>query len=191
MGQEEPEQNSPAIDFESDSQRFLTADRLAEIGGLIAPMVGAGSSWIERRKESVQLLDDTALRRQISVDFSLRRSVAPLLDETESGRDPLYCAPIFVLPKSPANFRSFDLCDEDHHSLFLIAREDNARISAEVLIALVKDRAGLSAKEEFARRAGARTSPPGGVGGGQGRTHRQAPGRPRWALAAGARRDAR
>jgi hypothetical protein len=145
MGQEESKQNS--IFFEGDPQRFLTADRLSEIGGLIAPMIGPGSSWIERRKESVQLLDDTALRRQISVDFSLRSSVAPLLDETQSGMDPLFCAPVFVLPKSPANFRSFDLCDEDNHSLFLIAREDNARISAEALIALVKENSQLGSGE--------------------------------------------
>ena len=138
VGQEEiKDGQSMAPDLQDDGQRFLKNTRIEEIGRLIAPMISGGLSWIERRKESVRLLDDTALRRQISVDFSLRSSVEPLLREDEEAQDPLFCAPIFVLPKSPANFRSFDLCDEDDHSLFLISRDDNAKISGEALIALV------------------------------------------------------
>ncbi len=147
MGRSEDEQQLTDLAVaRNDSQRFLKAARIAEIGGRIAPMIGDGSSWIERRKESVRLLDDTALRRQITVDFSLRRTVEPLLEEQVEGRDSLFCAPVFVLPKSPASFRSFDLLDEDDHSLFLIGREDNARISAEALIALVKERSELEPK---------------------------------------------
>jgi hypothetical protein len=104
-------------------------------------MIEDDLSWIERRKESVQLLDDTALRRQISVDFSLRSDVDPLLRGT-NGTEDLFCAPIFVLPKSPSTLMSFDFCDEDGHSLPLIAREDNARISGEALVQLAERVAG-------------------------------------------------
>jgi hypothetical protein len=125
-----------------DGQRFLTDTRIEELGTLIAPLISDGVSWIERRKEDVQILDDTALRRQISVDFSLRSAVKPLLQGGNNAHDPLYCAPVFVLPKSPSNLRSFDLCDEGGSSLSLISREDNAKISGEALIALVMKHSG-------------------------------------------------
>jgi hypothetical protein len=122
----------------NDSNRFLKAGRVTQIGELIAPMIGEDMSWIERRKESVQLLDDTALRRQISVDFSLRTAVKPLLKKREEESEHLYCAPVFVLPKSPSDLMSFDLCDESGNSLSLISREDNARISGEALVCLAR-----------------------------------------------------
>jgi hypothetical protein len=117
-----------------DDQRFLTPDRVEQIAELIEPLIHTDLSWIDRRKESVEILDDTALRRQISVDFSLRSSAKPLLDAREEDQDEdLFCAPVFVLPKAPANLMAFDLEDERGHALSLIGREDNARISAAVL----------------------------------------------------------
>lgn len=133
---------------EDDSQRFLRQARLDEIGELIAPLIGGGLGWVERRKESVQILDDRALRRQISVDFSLRSTVDPLLDGKEKN-DPLYCAPIFVLPKSPSNLRSFDLRDEEGHALMLISRADNAKISGAALVSLVGEHADLPEGQEL------------------------------------------
>lgn len=124
---------------DDDGHRFLTQKRIVQIGTLVAPMLDDGLSWIERRKESVQLLDDTALRREISVDFSLRRDVDPLLKELKGSPDEqLFCAPVFVLPKSPSNLMAFDLCDEESKSLALISLEDNARISGEVLVQMVR-----------------------------------------------------
>lgn len=126
---------------EGDGYRFLTRKRITRIGELIAPMIENDLSWIERRKESVQLLDDTALRRQISVDFSPRRTVEAFIPGQDGAED-LFCAPVFVLPKSPSTLMSFDLCDEDEHSLALISREDNARISGEALVHLGKSLVG-------------------------------------------------
>jgi hypothetical protein len=123
-------------------QRFLTDERIEEIGRRIAPMIVSDSSWIERRKEAVQILDDSALRRQISVDFSLRRGVTAL-PEFAVRSEGLYCAPIFVLPKSPSALGAFDLCDEDGHSLPLISRDDNAAISGAMACALVASQAAV------------------------------------------------
>ena len=66
------EAKEPSNAGQAGAHRFLVPDRIEEIGELIAPMIEHDLSWIERRKESVVILDDTALRRQISVDFSLR-----------------------------------------------------------------------------------------------------------------------
>lgn len=121
------------------SQRFLRPDRIERIGELVAPLLERDLSWIERRKESVKILDDTAVQRQVSVDFSLRGKVEPLLREERVGLGDLFAAPLFVLPKSPpSSLMSFDLADGDGHSLWLISREDNARISASTLRAMAR-----------------------------------------------------
>jgi hypothetical protein len=106
---------------QSDGQRFLNPARITRIAELVAPLIENDLSWVERRKESILLLDDVALRRQISVDFSLRSGVEPLLprelarptagsarfDDTGAGTadsrpslEPLWCAPIFVVEKT-------------------------------------------------------------------------------------------
>ena len=125
--------------FEPASLRFLRPDRIERIGNLVAPLLERDLSWIERRKESVEILDETAVQRQISVDFSLREWVEPLLPEERKGtRGPLRC-PLFVLPKSPpSSLMNFDLSDGNGHSLWLISREDNARISAATLRAMAR-----------------------------------------------------
>jgi hypothetical protein len=138
---------SPVSSTEDDPEhsRFLTAARIERIATICAPLLTPDLGWVERRKEKVVLLDETALRRQVSVDFSLRRAKAqPLLpearvDEDEAAsEDALWCAPIYVVGKTHGNLMAFDLEDESHASLTLVAREDNALISAAVLIKLAK-----------------------------------------------------
>jgi hypothetical protein len=126
-------------------QGFLTDSRIAEIGRVAAPML-EDLSWIERRTEKVVLLDDSALRRQISVDFSLRRTVKPI-HERGSGGD-IFCAPIFVLPKAPSTLMAFDLEDETGVGLTLISRPDNGRISGAILCELARRRLGGSGELE-------------------------------------------
>lgn len=82
------------------------------------------------------MLDDSTLRRHVSVDFSLRRDTKPLL--ANKGGDSLYCAPVYVLPKTPANLMSFHLKDEKEQALTLVNRQDNAQISAATLKAMAR-----------------------------------------------------
>ena len=128
----------PASGSDGESQRFLTAERVEKIGRLIEPLISQDLSWIDRRKQTVEILDDTALRRQISVDFSLRRSARPLLEAGKDDDTSLFCAPVYVLPKAPANLMAFDLEDEGGNALSLIGREDNARISSAVLARMAR-----------------------------------------------------
>jgi hypothetical protein len=77
-------------------------------------------TWVFRRKESVELLAPSMVRHRISVDF------AP-----PAGRDEL---PLFLLRKATGQLTRFDLVDEDGRSLPLPTRDDNATVSAEVLV---------------------------------------------------------
>lgn len=64
--------------------------------------------WIHRRVETVDLLTQELVRRQISVDFTLPE---PLLDDLRIGDRGPWCAPIAILEKRP--LRNFDLREHD------------------------------------------------------------------------------
>ena len=64
--------------------------------------------WIHRRVETVDLLTQELVRRQISVDFTLPE---PLLDDLRIGDDGPWCAPLAILEKRP--LRNFDLREHD------------------------------------------------------------------------------
>ena len=64
--------------------------------------------WIHRRVETVDLLTQELVRRQISVDFTLPE---PLLADLRIGDDGPWCAPIAILEKRP--LRNFDLREHD------------------------------------------------------------------------------
>ena len=67
-----PSDNTHPMPASSD---FLTEPRLARIAAINAALLHPGGHWIHRRKETVTILDETALRRQISVDFTLPDSI--------------------------------------------------------------------------------------------------------------------
>lgn len=141
--------NTVAVDSDL---RFLGPDRIGLIGQQAAEMLMGGLGWIERRKEVVSVLDEVMLRRCISVEFRLTRSVRPIptappnLVENGSagscsggrGEAQLYGAPVYVLPKNPSGMMAFDLTDEAGSSLRLFGREDNAQISAAVIVAMAQ-----------------------------------------------------
>ncbi len=64
--------------------------------------------WIHRRVETVDLLAQELVHRQVSVDFTLP---APLYDDLRIGPAGPWCAPIAVLEKRP--LRNFDLREHD------------------------------------------------------------------------------
>lgn len=138
------------VDEESDEEtyRFLTPERVEHVAALVEPLIRDGLSWIERRKENVVILDDTALRRQASVDFSLRSATKPVLEAEPSGdSEHLYCAPVFMLAKAPSNLMAFDLVDETGLSLRLLSRSDNAHISGATLCQMAKRTLKLSGRD--------------------------------------------
>ena len=124
---------------------------------LIAPGCAAllldGADWIHRRREAVEILDETAIKRQISVDFTLPKELpgaeAPLTKLDDLG----YAAPIYVLPKTlPSNLMSFDLKDASGTSMPLMTKSENKEISADVLVQMAKRVCRQDPSEDLARR---------------------------------------
>jgi hypothetical protein len=109
----------------------LAPAQLLEQGQVWAHLLCEGASWILRRKETVTLLDPKSIRRRASVDFS----VPPELGPIDAVGEAEVLVPLVLLEKRPAVFTRFDFADEDHSSLPLPTKRENANVSAAILIA--------------------------------------------------------
>jgi hypothetical protein len=137
---------------------FLGGGRLQKIASVNAALLSMGGSWIHRRKEAVKIIDETALRRQVSVDFILPRTIKLAgknvdlaVKRSEDGAR-VFCPPLFVLPKRPSDLMAFDLTNEAGISLPLMTMADNGLISAATLVALAKRLLGEDLQPVLAAR---------------------------------------
>jgi hypothetical protein len=132
-----------------DNSEFLSDDRLKKVGSVNSVLLRHGAYWIHRRKESIAIVDETTVRRTASVDFTLPEEVdkkqfdAVIQRPLEGKGEPVFCPPLFVLPKADDELMSFDLRNEAGVSLPLMTRRDNAFASAETLNALAADVLGV------------------------------------------------
>lgn len=85
--------------------------------------------WIHRRVETVDLLAQELVRRQVTVEFTLP---APLLDELRIGPEGPWCVPIAILEKQP--LRHFDLLEDDEWRPIL-GRAHNGPIASALVLA--------------------------------------------------------
>jgi hypothetical protein len=90
------------------------------------------SRWIHRRVETVDLLAQELVRRQVTVEFTLPE---PLLDELRVGPDGPWCVPIAILQKQP--LRHFDLLEDDEWRPIL-GREHNGPIALALVLAAAR-----------------------------------------------------
>jgi hypothetical protein len=109
----------------------LSKPSLDVLADLCVKFVCDDSSWVARRKETVDVLNETTARRQLSVDFEFA-GVAEAVAETSDGQS-VHWVPLLLLRKAPAALTGFDFVDEDGRSLPLPLRADNAEISAATL----------------------------------------------------------
>jgi hypothetical protein len=104
--------------------------------------------WLLRRKEKAVLLDDSVIRRQMSIDFVLPESVA---SRARIAEQKVWYAPLFFLPKgldepfdpntlsAPEPFvANFDLRDRHGQALSLPSRTWNGLITTEMLRAIIE-----------------------------------------------------
>jgi hypothetical protein len=82
-------------------------------------------------------MDETALKRQISVDFTLPEKLegGAQLDKIDELGFP---APVFMLPKAPARLMSFDMVDASGKSLPLMTSAENRCASGATLVAMAE-----------------------------------------------------
>lgn len=122
---------------EISQRQVLSADQLRKIGLVFSTLLFSGADWIHRRRESIRIVDETCLKRQISVDFTLPAELASgaqLEPVDELG----FPAPIFMLPKAPARLMSFDMVDASGKSLPLMTSAENRDASAATLVAMAE-----------------------------------------------------
>lgn len=107
------------------------------------------SKWLLRRKEKAVLLDDSVIRRQMSIDFVLPESVCP---KAKLASQKVWYAPLFFLPKGldepfdphaplgpPEPFlANFDLRDRHGQALSLPSRAWNGRVTTEMLRTIIE-----------------------------------------------------
>ena len=101
------------------------------LGRLAAGLIYDNTSWINRRKEMLTILDDQWFSRQISIDYSLPEQLQP--HRTGPDNEALYAIPVTLLRKSPAAFLNFDMKDETGRATSLMTREHNAEVSKAAL----------------------------------------------------------
>ncbi len=115
---------------------LLMPETLSHIGSLNADLLCDDVTWIHRRRERVEILDETALRRQVSIDFTLPAKVAslddPALGKTDDAKS-ICVAPLVLLDKRPRGLMNFDFVDEGNRSLPLMTSADNGQVSAATL----------------------------------------------------------
>jgi hypothetical protein len=121
---------------------FPTDDAsIAALGESAETLLRVVGKWLVRRKESVKVLDETLVRRYMSVDFDLPRSVEPT--HKTAGGLPVSYAPLFFLQKGSddlpppsaimtepqPHFANFDLRDAANTAMSLPPRTWNASVS--------------------------------------------------------------
>ncbi|MDX6635560.1 MAG: hypothetical protein QOF06_1763 [Solirubrobacterales bacterium] len=124
---------------------------------LCADLLETTDLWIHRRKEVVSIHDEGALKRQLSVDFTL--SDCPRYVEWQALTNTIFgqkiaAAPLFFLEKRPAWLMGFDLRDESGRTLPLMTSGDNGALSAAALRELARRclvRKGLSLSSTVAK----------------------------------------
>jgi hypothetical protein len=103
--------------------------------GLLAlNLISRWNKWVKRRVENIELLNDTSVRRQCSVDFRLRSWFPkPRLHWDGDG---IHYIPIAVLAKG--SLVDFDVRDEAGRALPLLTRRKNSSIAAAALCSLAQ-----------------------------------------------------
>jgi hypothetical protein len=162
----EPEPTEP----EAESWPWLSDERIKVIAERCAKWLSTPTTWIDRRKDTITVLDDRSIRWQTSVDFGCHAdsdgierpcptaapapsqngdSAADASDAPIAPGEALYCSPLFVLPKQPSGYMAFDLTDETGRSLSLSGRDDNAKVTGEILVEMARRLAPDPASAEF------------------------------------------
>lgn len=105
------------------------ATRAPDIASDVARLLADEPRWIHRRVETFTFNDDSSVRRQTSVDFTIPFFVDPKRHHRD-GR--LLFLPLSLIEKRV--LLNFDICDEVGAALSMVSRAQNARVATHVLI---------------------------------------------------------
>ena len=124
----------------------LAAEPLHQASEVSLELLLRGADWVNRRVETIELIDESRVRQLVSVDF---RVPERLPGSFEIAGSPHFALPLLVLPRR-SDLACFDVRDESERALPMLTRPENARLSGLML---------LGAAERAIARSGAGGSP--------------------------------
>jgi hypothetical protein len=107
----------------------LAPDEVRAVAPVSFELWRRGSEWVNRRVQTIELLDVDTVHLRISVDF---RVPAELPGALRIGGAEVYLLPLAVLPRRNS-LAYFDVCDESGTSLPMLTRQENSRLTGAML----------------------------------------------------------
>lgn len=99
------------------------------VGAILHFLLLKQSSWVHRRVETIEVLDEVSVGRRVSIDLTLRSDLDAF---SPQGSEAIGMLPLTMLRKR--TLRNFDLRDRQGMPLPMLTKEDNARYAAASLI---------------------------------------------------------
>jgi hypothetical protein len=108
----------------------LPPDELRTVALVSFELWRRGHQWVDRRVQTIELLDVESVRQRLSIDFRIPTELPG--DVTLAGRRTFFL-PIAILPRR-SSLAYFDLRDESGQAIPMLTRQENARLTGAMLI---------------------------------------------------------
>lgn len=108
----------------------LAEGALKSTGVLSLELLTQGSRWVNRRVETIELIDELRVRQQVSIDFRLPERLPGSLPLAGGSQ---YVLPLLFLPRR-SDLAYFDVRDESERALPVLTRQENARLTGLIMI---------------------------------------------------------
>ena len=113
----------------------LSPSHLRALGPVGLELWRRGWQWVNRRVETIELLDVDTIRVRLSVDFRIPKALPASVEFTEG--QSTYCLPVTILQRK-TSLAYFDIRDEEGKSLPLLTRHENALLTGSILTAAAR-----------------------------------------------------
>lgn len=116
----------------------LSSQALLSAGEISLELLLRGYEWVNRRVETIDLIDESRVRQSVSVDFRLPEKLPGSFDI--AGKR-YYALPLLMMPRR-SDLACFDVRDESGRTLPMLTRKENARLSGLMLLTAAKRAVG-------------------------------------------------
>lgn len=113
----------------------LSPPHLRALGPVGLELWRRGWEWVNRRVETIELLDVDTVRVRLSVDFRIPKALPGSVDFADGQHT--YCLPLTILQRK-TSLAYFDVCDEHGASLPLLTRQENAQLTGSILTTVAR-----------------------------------------------------
>ena len=108
----------------------LAAETLKSAGEISLELLLRSRHWVNRRVETIELIDESRVRQSVSVDFRLPEKLPGGICV---GGQEYFLLPLLVLPRR-TDLAYFDIRDEAGSSLPMLSRHENGRLTGLMLL---------------------------------------------------------